>query len=161
MATTHVPDTSDTARDLTVVRDASGLVALRTGRLRAGRGKLRLELPGLDIHESRQLADRLTTLQNECGCSIGAALAYPAAFAAVIWCVVNPPVGAGVIGNRIVVSLAAIFIAGMLGKVIGIARARLAMRAEIDALRRRLRDRTIPDENESVSRDRSSISRSC
>jgi hypothetical protein len=60
-----------------------------------------------------------------------------------------------------VVSLTAIFIAGMLGKVIGIARARLAMRAEIDALRRRLRDRTIPDENESVSRDRSSISRSC
>ncbi len=124
---------------VTVVRTPAELAALRSGRLRVRRGALHLELPGLDDDQARRIADRLASLRNECGCSMGAAFAYPTAAAVIVWLVVSPPAWTDHLVARIGVWMGTVIVAGTVGKALGIARARGAMRREIDALEYDLR----------------------
>jgi hypothetical protein len=121
-----------------VVRTTDELTALRSGRLRARRGTLRLELAGLTDDEARSAATRLSALQNECGCRVGALLAYPTTVAVVIWQVASSPPWATTLTTRIASSAAIIIAAGMLGKGIGVLRARRTFAREIDTLRQRI-----------------------
>ena len=121
-----------------VVRSAADLAALRSGRIRVPHGVLRLELPGLSEEEARTLGIKLTLLRHECGCSIGALVAYPTLVAVAAWQVVHPPAWADRLLTRVGVTAGLVVLAGAIGKGIGIVRARVRLRREVDALVRRL-----------------------
>jgi hypothetical protein len=116
-----------------VIRDVTELRALRARphRLRAS---IALQLPGLDADVARAAGERIEAYRRECGCSLGAmcmaagfavtvlALAvrgdctFRAVLASLPWAVVSALVGAGA------------------GKAVGLLRARVRLRHEIDRL---------------------------
>jgi hypothetical protein len=112
------------ARAETVVRTAADLAAFRRGQLPVRFGALRLELPGMSDDEARVTMARLLGLQRECGCAMGALLAYPTTALVVVWQIVSAPVWASSLIARIGVSVAIVMAAGMAGKFLGVTRAR-------------------------------------
>ena len=94
------------------------------------RGKVRLEIPGLPdaaAHEAR-----LNRLLMACGCtegSVGLLIALPIAIT--FGLVSTWPLGSG---GRIAVGLAIVVAGSLAGKLVGLMRARAALRAEISAI---------------------------
>jgi len=111
---------------------------LRAGRLPIRRRGLRLELPGLEAGEARQIADRILAFKGECGCDVGGWFAYPVVAGVLGWAVIDPPGGGVPLIQRLGLSLGAVLLAAVIGKGIGITRALRGMRHEIDLVAERL-----------------------
>ncbi len=86
------------------------------------------------IDRSRRLAE----LRGECGCGTGAACAVSALVLAVAWLVVAPMPSAMIVAGHVLAALAVVVVAGGLGKLLGITRARRLLRRELVGLRSRL-----------------------
>jgi len=125
-------------RPIVIVRTATDLAALRSGRLRPRHRGLRLELPGIGDEDARRSADRIAALRNDCGCSVGTWFLLPATCAVGAWLWMGGPGGPDHLVPRMGVSLAVVVAAAGLGKAAGVLRSRREMRREIDRVARRM-----------------------
>jgi len=129
---------STTPGEPVVVRSGAELALLRAGRLPIRRRGLRLELPGLNEGEARQIADRILAFKGECGCEVGGWFAYPVVAGVLVWGVIDPPGSGAPLFQRLGLSLGAVLLAAVIGKGIGVTRALRGMRHEIDLVAERL-----------------------
>jgi hypothetical protein len=117
-----------------VLHTLEELQALQT-RNKGLRGRpVQLALPCLKPDEAIHYGMRLSRLVSECGCSAGAIASSATIVAVSLWQWVNPPQDAMQIATRIAASLAIIIVAGGLGKLLGLKRARRALAQEIAAI---------------------------
>jgi hypothetical protein len=122
---------------LTVIREPADLMRVRTSTVFPGRS-LQLRIPSLEPNEARAWETRLNRHYVACGCGMSAAFL----FVALCVCVL---VLAGRPGGLLAVSVAdlglaalAVLAAGVVGKLVGMAVARVRLHLAIRSLWRRL-----------------------
>jgi hypothetical protein len=123
---------------LTVIREPDDLAHLRSSALFPGRS-LQLRLSELDGHEARSWESRLNRHYRACGCGTSAAFLGVALCVGVALLAMRP---GGVLAVGVLdLGLLAVAVigAGVVGKLVGLAVARVRLHVAIRALRRRLR----------------------
>lgn len=121
----------------TVISEPADLSRVQTSTFLPGRS-LHLRLQGLDPNEARTWETRLNRHYGTCGCGTSAAFLSVALCGSVFVLATQPrgllAAGAGDLGLAAIVVLSA----GIVGKLVGMAMARVRLHLTIRALRRRL-----------------------
>ena len=109
------------------IKSASDLAALRGPHLlpRSRRRRVRVEIPGVAWEQAKAWETKLNASANACGCSEGATAAIVGAAVGIVSYLVKDAARFGV---GIAMVLIATFVAGMIGKSIGLRRAQIRFR---------------------------------
>lgn len=120
-----------------VIRDRAELSRVRTSTLLPGRS-LQLQLPGLEPTEARTWETKLNRHYGACGCGTSATFLF-IALCGSLFVLAGRPGGllaAGV--SDLVLAAIAVLVAGIVGKLAGMAAARVRLYLTIRSLQRRL-----------------------